>query len=57
METATKALIQKEKRIVPESEYSKRKRDNVMARPGMRIAEGEIITVRSKECVFNKILP
>lgn len=70
MKTATDALAQKDKTIVPDTEYgtritditdmskgtaqgdteySKRKKDNVMARPGMRIAEGEIITVRSKD--------
>lgn len=67
MKTATDALAQKNKTIVPDTEYgtrvtditdmskgtandteySRRKRDNVIARPGMRIIEGEIITVRS----------
>ncbi len=50
MKTATDALIQKDKTIVPESEYSKRKRDNVMMRPGMQAIKGEIITLRSEEC-------
>ena len=74
MKTATDALVQKDKTIVPDTEYgarvsditdmskgivnnteySRRKNDNVMARPGMRIAEGEIITVRSKECCFQQ---
>ena len=74
MKTATDALVQKDKMIVPDTEYgarvsditdmskgivnnteySRRKKDNVMARPGMRIAEGEIITVRSKECCFQQ---
>ena len=69
MKTATDALAQKDKTIVPDTEYgtrvsditdmskgtandteySRRKKDNVIARPGMRIAEGEIITVRSKD--------
>ena len=89
MKTAAEALAQKEKTIVPDSDYDaresdgswmvqksgndsdydnrltdaedmseamtdntvygRRKRDNVMARPGMRITEAEIITVRSNE--------
>ena len=90
MKTATDAIIQKLKTIIPESDYDtrdvegsrmvqksaggsdydgrvtditdmsksmahdavydRRKKNNVMARPGMRIIEGEIITVRSEDC-------
>lgn len=34
------------------SDYSRRKSDDVLARPGMRIGEHELLTLQSEECCF-----
>ena len=38
------------KSMAHDAVYDRRKKNNVMARPGMRIIEGEIITVLSEDC-------
>lgn len=47
--TAAEALNQKEEYRVDEADYSRRKRDNVMARPGIRIVSGEMLTILDNE--------
>ena len=49
LNTAVDSFNQKEYEYVSEEEYTQRKNDNLLARDGMRILQGEIITVRDKD--------
>ena len=46
----TKDMTDMSSNLPDDDVYSKRKNDNVMARPGTRITENEIITVYSENC-------
>lgn len=50
LQTAVNALNQRKETAVGESDYGRRKGDNLLARPGLRIGDGEMLTLQSGEC-------
>lgn len=49
LQNSVSALLQKSLHITPDEDYGPRKNDNIMARCGNRIIEGEVLTIRSED--------